>query len=338
MKKLNRKYISIATLLLFSLSLVAYQAYAVDELIITGTVTIGNAAPTASSLEYVDSSYTITASMLPNNTDIFGLNVTINDANTMQDLKNITWYFYDHSVHSADFNTTGATGYDLVVITWVKTNAEWDIDQGAFTHWTIQNNTGDDCDDVGCDTVTNFEFSARFDISYGVLSDTDWNSTVRVWDDTEDEDDTAASGLVTMSNFFALTADVNPVQWGSGGTVTSLSTNNTIDTNSTITITATFNWEIQIKADDMTAGGEPDVDLDLVDAVVWSEGELEGTTLSLWFRNGYVTALGTWDNQAAIGSEANTTRQYNVWFTDTGDFAAAKLYTCIMYLLLQANT
>ena len=88
----------------------------------------------------------------------------------------------------------------------------------------------------------------------------------------------------------------------------------------------------------MTAGGEPDVDLDTVDAVVWSDGITEGSAISLWFRNAYVTALGTWDAQSALGSETNATRQYNVWFTDTGDFASAKEYECVMYVLIQADT
>lgn len=335
MKILKRKNMSIAIVLLFCLSLVAYQVYATNELTITGTVTIGNAIPTASSIVYVDDVYAIETAFMPNNTDIFGINVTISDANTMDDLDNITWYFYDDSAHGTDFNTTGATGYDLVVITWVKTNAEWSIDQGAFTKWTIQNNTGDDCVAVGCDTVSTFDFSARFDISYGVLSSADWNATVQVYDTSEDFDDTTASGLVTMSNWFAITIDNTAIAWG---TVSSLTTNNTIQTNRTITITATAVWELQIKADDMTASAEPSVDLDTVDAVVWSDGITEGSAISLWFRNTYVTALGTWDAQSALGSETNATRQYNVWFTDTGDFASAKEYECIMYVLIQADT
>ena len=340
LKTKNGLFLPILLLMGFSLLLGnLYFAMAANEVTITGTVTIGNASPTAASVEIVNSTYHIVTSWLPNNTDIFGVNVTISDSNNLADIYNITWYIFDESVHGDsggnDWDSAPATGYDLTIVTWNESNGLWSIDQGSFTEWTMQNGTGDDCVDVGCSTVTTFEFSAQFDISYAAFADTDWNATVIVYDD-QDATDTAVSGSVfTMSNYFSITIDNSAQVWG---TVASSSTNNTATTNRTISITANAQWELRIRADDMTASAEPSVDLDTVDAVVWSDTAIEGQATSLWFRNSYVTALGTWDNQARMTTETALTRTYHAWFTDTGDFAPTKEYTCLMYVLIQANT
>ncbi|MHA2274480.1 MAG: hypothetical protein ACXAC2_01835 [Candidatus Kariarchaeaceae archaeon] len=325
-------------LLLFAFSLLATNiqfVIAANEVTITGTVTIGNATPTAASVEIVNSTYDIVTAWTPNNTDVFGVNATISDSNNLADLFNVSWYIFDDSVHGGDWDSASANGYDLTIITFNESNGLWSIDQGAFTLWTMQNDTGDDCINVGCSTVTSFEFSAQFDISYAAFADTDWNVNVVVYDDQDATSNAASALTFTMNNFFAITIDNSAQVWG---TVGALSANNTATTNRTLTITANAQWEARVKADDMTASAEPDVDLDTVNAVVWSDTGTEGTDESLWFRNSYVTALGTWDNQARQPTETNLTRTFHAWFTDTGDFAATKEYTCLMYVLIQANT
>jgi hypothetical protein len=300
--------------------------------VITGTVTIGNATPTISDIEIVNSTFDIVTSWLPNNTDIYGINTTVGDGNFLDDIYNISWYIYDDSVHGSDWDSASANGYDLVIVTWNESNDLWTVDQGAFTHWTMQ--TSEDCTGT-CATDTSYEFSAQFDISYAALADTDWNVTAIVFDDSDATANTTSGTTFTMSNYFEILIDNDAYAWG---TVTTLSTNNTATTNRTLSIKANAAWEIRIKADDMTASAEPSVDLDTVDAVAWSDDETEGDTNSLWFTNTYVTAKGTWDAQSAMPSETELTRQYNVWFTDTGDFASLKEYECIMYVLIQADT
>lgn len=338
--KQNGKKLKVAILLLFSFSLATIQVYNVladSEITLTGTVQIGNAPISVTSVEIVNSTYDVVTSWLPNNTDIFGVNTTVSDANTLLDLKNITWYIFDDSVHGQggadDWNSLAPNGYDLITVSYNESDDLWSIDQGAFTHWTIQDGVGDDCTDVGCGTVSTFEFSAQFDISYAALAATDMNVTVIAYDDSESTDSDVSS-LFTMSSFFVVTVDDNTILWG---TVDSLSFNNTADPNNrTITISANADFEIQLKADDMTASAESDVDLDLIDAVTWDEDGVVGGN-SFFFRNTYTTGLGTWDAQSALGSETNVTRLIHFWFTDTGDFASGKTWTCIMYVLLQAD-
>jgi hypothetical protein len=323
-------------LLIFITALVPVQmALAQNSDTVTGTVTVGNAAPVVSDVELVDSAYASETNLLPNNTDIFGFNATIADANTLDDLTNVSFYIFDDSVHGAggadDWNSLTPNGYDLIRITWTETGDSWAIAQGSNTEWTMQTPQ-----DPGADSaLTTYEFTARFDASRATTADTDWNITVLAYDD-QDAFDTDVGALYAVDNYFEISWSSSTFAWGS---VTSLSTNNTMVANITVTIRANAQWEVRLLGGDFTAGGEGDVDIDTNDTVVWDENGLEGGTDNLWLRNSYNTLTGTFDNQAAYTDDTSPiSRDVHMWFTDVGFFTTDVEYEIIVTVLLQANT
>jgi hypothetical protein len=286
-----------------------------------GEVAVGNSTPVVSDVKLVDNTYSEVTNFDPDNTNIFGINATVVDSNLLTDLANITFYLYDASTHDSDFDSASPNGNTLVTFTWNESNDNWALDQGAFTEWTFQ--TPQDCTG-SCDSLTTYDFTARWDASRAFYASTDITLTVRAYDDQG-----ANSGFINITtrqsnNYFELAYNDSTFNWT---TVSTGSVNNTIqDGNLSISFYANTNFELRLNATDMTAGGEPNVDLDTVDAVTWDEdGEVGGN--SFFIRNSYTVGLGTWDGQTAMASETALTRDCHFWFSDTGDFAADKLYT-----------
>lgn len=296
----------------------------------TVTVTISGAAPDVTSVEYVDSSYATETAYDPNNSDVFGINFTVTDVNTLADLLNITVYLYDDSVHSGDFESASPNGYDLIVITWVESTDTWNLDDGSFTEWTETSSI-----DAGTGSgLSTYEFTARFDISRGAYADTDWEAAVRAYDDSELTDLDTAAGLVQMNNYFEL------VLSGDGsiayGSVDSLSVNNTASTNRTMQIWSNTQWEIRFDITDFTGGAT--VDTETIDCIIWDEDGVASGTDNQYLRNTQQTATGTWDNQGRMSAtETPFNRNVYVHFTDTGDFDTDTLYTATLTFYVYAN-
>ncbi|MHA2009846.1 MAG: hypothetical protein ACXACY_10245 [Candidatus Hodarchaeales archaeon] len=298
----------------------------------TGTVTIGNATPTVEDIEIVNSTYDIVTAWDPDNSGIFGVNATVGDTNQLADLVNVTWYIFDDSVHGTDYDTASATGNDLVIVWWNESNDLWTIDQGAFTEWDIQSAQ----DPGAASSASSYEFTARFDISRATYYDTDWNVSVVVFDEADATNESASGSLFTMNKYYEIDYLSTTFAWG---TVSSLSTNNTMLTNYTMNIWANFNsWEIAINGSDMTAGGQPDVDLETNDSVVWSETGAEDTTSSLWVRNTQTVGLGNWDAQSRMTTESAISREVHLWFTDTGFHTTNEEYSITIWFELRDDT
>lgn len=315
----------------FLMMSVPIMVFAQDSDSATGTVTVGNSAPTATSVEYVSSTYSIVTAYDPDNTAVWGVNFTLTDANTLSDIDNVTVYLYDDSVHSGDYSSVSPNGYDLITLNWVESTDTWVLDDGAFTEWTESTSVDPGTAYAG----TTFEFTARFDISRGAYADTDWRATVIVYDDQMATDTTSAAGTVTMNVYLAISWSSSTFAYGS---VTALSANNTMVANRTLTIYANAQWELRFQATDFTAGGEPDVDIATVDTLVWSEGAVANTGNSAWVRNVETTGLGTWDNQARMSAtETPFSRDVHLWFTDTGDYTADVEYSVTVTMWVYEN-
>lgn len=317
--------------LLFFASLSISIVLAADTDSAAGTVTVGNANPTIESVKYVDSAYSVVTNFDPDNTNIWGINVTVGDANTLADLKNVTFYFFDDSVHSSDWSTASPTGNDLITASWVESTDVWSINQGSFTEWTLQTPQ----DPGTASSLTTYDFTFRFDMSRATFAETDFNATVRVYDDVDAVNTTAASSFVQVNNYFELAWSVSTFAWGS---VTASSTNNTMLANRTISFFANTQWELLTNGSDLTAGGETDVDLETVNAVIWDENGVEGGTDNFWLRNTQAIGTGTWDNQARMTSETQLTRDLHFWFTDTGDLTINVEYDITIWVQVRANT
>jgi hypothetical protein len=302
-------------------------------LIKTITVTVGNAVPEPSSIEYVNAAYATETNFNPDDTTIYGINTTISDDNTIADIANITWYFYENGNHSTDYNTTGTTGYDLIWIRWNESSDSWSISQGALTLWTLQSPV----DPGAASGLSSFEFTARFDISKVAYADTDWNVTVEVYDDTGAWNTTVAGSFVQMNNYFEIAWSVNTFAWGS---VTALSTNNTMSANRTVDYYNNAQAEFVLNGSDFTAGGEADEDLETQNMVMWDEDGVEGGTNNFWLRNTQQIGNGTWDNFARKinGDASPSSLTIHLWFNETGDLTPDIEYSITVWVELRANT
>lgn len=150
-----------------------------------GTATVTSPAPTLSSPELWDMIESVTTA---NNTALtvateYHVNVTIDDANTMADLKNVTWLIW--------YNGTGGTTNDAVdaqrdhyTYTWIESTNTFACPLAA--DYIVQTN----CSSPGtASALTTYEFRLAFKLSkVGNYSNggtyTGWQINITVYDDT----------------------------------------------------------------------------------------------------------------------------------------------------------
>ncbi len=294
-----------------------------------------DSTPVASSVDFVDSAYSLTSTLTSDDSTIFGVNFTITHSATMADLLNVTVLIFDDSVHGADPRAGSPDGYQLIQILWTESDANWVIDQGALSQWTMQSPV--DPGIAGSETV--FEFCARFDMSKITRADSDWNASVWVFDDDGTPDWTADSetGLVTVSNYYEVTYSTSTFDWG-GGVVESNAVNVTHDVIS-VDVICNNDYELTILGSDFTASAETPIDLDVTDCLAWDEDGSAGGD-SFWVRNSETIGLGAWGTISAPTSEsANTVNIYVLLSTDTFfDAGIGKTWSSIITIQAQADT
>ena len=289
-----------------------------------------NAPPIVTNVNFVDSSYALTGSLTPDDSTIFGVNFTLQHSSTLAWIRNVTVYIFDDSIHGSDWASADPDGIQLTAITWTEAGDSWAIDQGAMTQWTMQSPV-DPGSSYGGNT---YGFVARFDISKVAEADSDWNCTVRVYDDdaTPEMDEIAETGLVSMSNHFEISFSSATFTWGSA--VQPGSVNNTHNA-LTLTILANAAWEIRINASNWTPGS---IDIETNNTLSWDDDGNNGG-ISLWIRNTIQTALGTWDAQPAMTNETGYTRTCRFFLTaDAGLFSTGITYETTVKAWIQADT
>ena len=327
MKKTYTKGIFLAILIILSMSVVLVIAQQSDDAAVS--VTVGNSPCTVSTVEYVDASYATETAFDPDDTTIYGINVTIGDDNTLADLDRVEFYLYDDSDHGGDPFGASHNGYTIINATWTESTGSWgSIAQGSFTEWTEQTSI----DPGTASGLSTFEFTFRFDMSRGFYAATDIEATVRCYDDQGATNDAAAPGFVQANNYFAITISGDKSM--AFGGVTSLSTNNTYTDNKTLEIYANTDYELRFDALDWT----PVKDMETINAFVWDEDGVEGG-LSLWVRNTEAVGLGSWASATKMTATENPITSWVLyfWFTDTGDFVADQEYTTTLTIYVYAD-
>lgn len=293
-----------------------------------------NAAPNVADVNFVDSTYTLTSTLTPDDSTIFGVNFTVTSAATLTDILNCTIYVFDDSTHGADYTTADPDGILLTRFVWTEADDTWAIDQDTMTQWTMQSPV----DPGTASAETTYEFCCRFDISKVARAEaSDWNASVHVFDDdgTPETDSASEAGLVTMATNFDVSFSAGTFSFG---TVEPATTNNTITAGLTITIYANAQWELRISGSDFTASAETPIDLDATDCVAWDHDNSNGGD-SFWIRNTATTGMDTWDNQAAMSTEAGFSRNVYVFLSTSNFFDAGvgKTWTFTYTILIQAN-
>lgn len=290
----------------------------------TGSFTI-DSAPTVTSVQFVNAGYGLTSTLTPDDSTVFGVNFTVTHNGQMSDLLNITLWIYDDSVYGATYNTASPDGLQLIEIGWTESTDVYAIDQGSFTEWTEQSSV--DCGSAS--GVTTFDFCFRFDISMSARYDTDWNVTVAVFDEDDDYDFTAETGLVTMAQNFDMTFSSATFSWGS---VQSNSINNTHGALS-VDVRANTDWELLINGSDFNDTN----DIEAQDIVSLDEdGSNDGA--SQWIRNtrADVTAP-SWDNESPLADETPVTRNVYIFLSTGAYFAEGQAFELTVYVWIQVN-
>jgi hypothetical protein len=232
----------------------------------------------------------------------------------MGDIKNCTIYIYDDSDHGSDWNSTAATGNNLVEFTWVESTDTWSVtDQGSFTLNTVDNANSDDPGTGG--SQTSFEFSMRFNLSYAYYACADLNVTAHVFDDdaTPEEDSDSETGLLTLNDFFQIEYPTDTFSWG---TVEQSSTNNTHGA-LTFNVTANTAWQIRINATDFNHSVASDEDIEGQN-ILSNDRDGSNGGESHWIRNTWAivtwTGASGWDAQSAMSDESELERNcYYFW-------------------------
>lgn len=330
---INKKIISITllvTLMLAGITVFAVSGETYDTS--EGSFTL-DAIPTVSDVQFVDSAYSLTSTLIPDDSTIFGLNFTITFPAGMDDIHNVTIDIFDDSLHGSDYDSDDPNGYQHIRVTWIESSDTWAIDQDTLTQWTEQTSI-----DPGIAGVeTNFEFCFRFDMSKITGADSDWNATVFVYDDDSPADSHGSSetGLVTVSNYFELSFSTASFSWGTVDSSTVNATHGALS----IDVIANAQWELQINATDFNATAESDVDIEANDIIcVDEDGSVDGE--SYWIRNTIATvAFTAWDNVAPLTTETATSLNVYILLS-TGvffDAGSGKTWSTWVTIWCQAN-
>lgn len=303
-----------------------------------GTFTL-NATPTVSGVDFQTDAY-VTDEALDPATVWQRLNFTVATSGTMTDLLNVTIWIYDDSTHGSDYNDTSVDGIFLVEFLWVEATDTWTVsDQGSMTEWDVDTGNSDDPGSASGDTSS--EFSMRFNMSQVCPAGAgDLNATVHAYDDdagTPEIGYASESTLVTVNDYFGMTISTNSFTWGAA--VEPSSTNNTHGSIS-VTVFANSQWELKMGALDFNATAESDVDIEVLDIIVWDSdgtpGDAGGT--SEWVRNTVTVMTGTWDNQARMSDESGLLRNIYIFLNPGVLFVVGKEWTTTITVTIQADT
>jgi len=332
-KNLSKIMKTVSLVILMLLSLTIVQIYAADTDTIDGTVTVGNAIPGIDTIVYVDSVGSVETNYDPDDTTIYGVKVTISDTNTLADIKNVTFYLYEDGTHNADYADVPANGYDLINISWTESTGTWEtLQQGSNTLWTEQTSV----DPGVASGLGTFDFIFRFDISKVAWADTTWNASVVVFDDQEATNSTGGVGFVEMNSYFELDIVELTFTWG---TVSTNDKNVTWVANRTVDFFNNAAAEITVAGSDLTSGGESDVDIALLDIVIFDADGVASGTDNFWIRNIATIGVGSWDAIGRMTLDTSPTQlTIHAWFNENGDLVPGPTYDITLTFLVRADT
>lgn len=287
-----------------------------------------NAPPVVSGVQVVDASYALSNTLTPDDTTVFGVNTTVQHSSEIAWIKNVTWYIFDDSVHGSDWASADPDGIQLTAITWTEVSDTWSVDQGAMTEWNINSPVDPGSSYAGL----TYDFVCRFQISRVARYDTDWNVTVKAFDDdvVPETDEAAETGLVTMNKNFEISFSSATFSWGAD--IQPSSTNNTHDALS-LQIYGNANWELRLNATDFAPNT---VDIEAQNILAWDEDGSNGDT-SFWVRNTIQTALGTWDAQAPMSDESGFTRTCYFFLSPGVYFTTGETHSTVVRAYIQAD-
>lgn len=321
----EKKKIGLLSLLILTTGLIgiAIVKGATDDSA-TGSFTV-DSVPDLTNTNFVNGTdYTLVSTLIPDNSELYGVNFTLTHSGTIDDILNVTVWIYDDSIYGGTYQTATPDGLQLIRAVWIEDTSLWTIAQGGFSEWT-ESGSIDPAADSG---ATTFDFVFKFDISRAARADTDWNCTVGVFDDDDDTDYDTETGLVTMAQYFNIAFSVSTFSWGS---VQTNSVNNSHGALS-VSIHANAQWELLVNGTDFN----DTTDLEANNIVSWDEDGTPGGS-SFWLRNTIATGLGTWDNQAAMADETPLTRN-NYYFLSPGTFfTEGNAYELTVTVYIQAN-
>lgn len=135
-----RKLISILIILALAFAVLpATPVSAAESGSTSGSFSVGGVAPNTSALEiYSNSGLTTVASALTPQV-IYYVKVTVSDANTLNDIKQVkVKLFYDvGGTHPDPATITAGNEQTAAIFTWTKVGNTWSVDAGAGTSWAI---------------------------------------------------------------------------------------------------------------------------------------------------------------------------------------------------------
>jgi hypothetical protein len=136
-----RKLIAILVVLVLALSALPVTATfaAGSEGSTAGSFSVGSVAPNVTAAQiYEDAACTSVATALTPQV-LYYVKVTVTDANTLNNIKNITVkYFYDvGATHPDEANTGVGNAQTAGIFTWTKTGNVWAVDAGSGSSWAV---------------------------------------------------------------------------------------------------------------------------------------------------------------------------------------------------------
>lgn len=292
--------------------------------------------PSISGVDFQTDAYVTTPTLTPDGSTYFRVNYTATHSATFDDILNCTLYIYDDSTHGADYDSASPDGIFLTVFQWIEATDVWSVtSQGSMSQWTVDTSGSDD--PGAASSETQFEFSMRFQISPVARYDTDWNVSVHIFDDDDDEGYDAESALVTMNQQFDLSFSAAYFTWGSQIQDNSVNNSITPDTLA-VTVYANDNWELKIKATDFTDNnGNPDVDIDLNNIIAQDNDGTQGGA-SLWIRSTDTIGKGDWDDQSPMSTESGLSRDVHIFLSPGVLFAGGVEWNTTVTITVQANS
>jgi hypothetical protein len=241
-------------LIAFLMAFLSMPVYANTEGTSSGTATVGNAAPTVSSLGL----WTV-APADANNTNLnvdteYWANCTIGDNNQLYDIKNVTYYLWEDNEVNVDSADSNVNHYTFAYLNATDAFDEIGPDGAGNSHLVSAN-----CSDPTDHSATSGEYKLAFKLhkTANYTASISWKVNITVYDGA-DATANAQSLVFGVNAYYELTVDDASHGWTS---VAAGSNDNLIDSpgDGKIDVTCTTNNQFKLQAKgsgDLTKGSD----------------------------------------------------------------------------------
>ena len=207
-----------------------------------GTATVGNSAPTITNLDLcVSGSSSVNDTAIDPQTTYIS-NFTITDANTVADIKNVTWVIFEETAADWDSADANASHYTF----------KWDQDTNVFSETgpgtsddhLVQGSCSSPASNTSSTGVVQLGFKLNAIAKYNATT-TSWEINATLWDAADSDTETQ---LFFGVNFYSeLTVDDSTHGWTGLTAGNTNSTMNSPDGDLDVTVTANAAFDVQAK-------------------------------------------------------------------------------------------